>query len=145
MMEARAIAEIELPALVRVRGAWFYLLATHGELILDYAGYDPTYDPAAWEDSFRGDLLTVLPSDGFRFLDALSASVYPIGVIRDFVRLNGERAQPVAVVDFDTARFVSSFYDQALETLCGGSWNADFGEPLDEVPERMADMFRSDG
>lgn len=143
-MEPRSIAEIELPALVRVGGTWFYLLATHGELILDYAAYDPSYDPTAWEDPFRGDLLTVLPSDGFQFLEALRDGVFPLEAIRQFVDLNGGRARPVVVIDFDDAKFVSSFYDQALETLCGGSWAAEFGDPLAEVPDWVSAMFKID-
>jgi len=144
-MDPRPIAEVELPALVRVRGAWFYLLATHGELILDYAGYDPSYDPDAWADPFRGDLLTVLPSDGFRFLNALQEAVFPVETIPRFVDLNGPRARPVAVIDFDAARFVSSVYDQALETLCGGSWDGEFGDPLTEIPEPISAVFKADG
>lgn len=142
-MEPRSLNEIELPSLVRVRGAWFYLLASHGELILDYAAYDPSYDPGEWEKTFRGDLLTVLPSDGFRFLSALETAVFAVETIPGFVELNEARARPVVVINFDAGRFVSSFYDQALETLCGRPWNAELGDPLVEVPELISDMFET--
>lgn len=144
-MGARLIAEIELPAFVRVRGAWFYVLATHGELILDYAAYDPAYDPGAWDGSFRGNLLTVLPTQGFQFLSALQDMVFPMATVESFVELNGNSARPVVAIDFDSARFVSSFYDQALETLCGNPWRGLFGDPMNELPAAMAGLFVVDG
>ncbi len=143
-MEPRKIAEVELPAIVRVRGAWFVVLATHGELILDYQSYDPTYDPSQWEADPLGGLLRVEPRHGFRFLANLDERVFPIGAARGMVALNGERARPVVLVDFDTGIFVSSHYDQALETLCGEAWAGSFGDPLREIPAEIAAGFNPD-
>lgn len=140
-MTSRPLHDVEVAALARVRGAWFYLVATHGELILDYAAHDPSYDPSEWEQDPLGGLLQVRPKHGLRYLANLDDRVYPVEMIPDFVALNGDRAQPVATIDFDSASFVSSYYDQALETLCGDAWHGEFGDPLRKVPPSIRNAF----
>jgi hypothetical protein len=135
----RTIQDIELPGLVKTGGDWHYALGTVGEWILDYATYDPTYDPQQREPVFRRGLMRVTPSDGPQFLHALSDNEIALADLGDFVRLNStEESRPTVLVDFDSGRFVSSYYDFSLESHTGRGWAAVFGDPLDAAPSDIS-------
>jgi hypothetical protein len=136
MTRARTIESIELAALVRVRGSWFYVLATPGELVLDYPSYDPSYDPAY--TGYRGGLATVAPGDGFAFLAALDDVVFDIADRKAFCEMNGaQRSRPVVAIDFDNATYVSTYFDQAAEMYAGDGWTARFDDPLVLLPPEI--------
>jgi hypothetical protein len=142
-MTGRELIGIEEIGIVTIRGAWFLLAGTHAEFILDYAGYDPDYDPT--EDAeFRSGLGTVRPDDGFAYLSALKEQVFPISDIESFIERNdADRVEPIVLIDFDNARYISGFFDLPFEDHAGEGWDATYVEDLlDHVPETIARHWR---
>jgi hypothetical protein len=143
MTSTRRIQEMEIPGLVRLDGVWHYVLGTLAEWILDYPAYDPSYDQTQWSDLFRSGLLRVGLEDGSAFLSAMHSGEIPVEELDSFVAFNSqERSRPRVLVDFDAGSFMSSFYDVALEEYSGEDWQADFGDPLADVPDEIARWWR---
>lgn len=141
-MEARTLASIELPGLVSVRGAWFYVLGTIAEFVLDYPSYDPSYNPSEWDHEFRGGLLCVSPEDGFAYLAQLSEQAFGLSAMDGFIALNGPgRSRPVVLIDFDRKKYVSTYFDQPMQDHAGTGWVSEFAEPLGHAPTEVAQYW----
>ncbi len=144
MSSNRAIHHAEIPGVVCVKGEDFYLLGFSADWIFDYASYNPTDDPAGWDYTFRGGLLTVLPDHGFLFLEALKGAIVPAPQLKELIETNGlGRTHPQVAANFDQGKYVSSFYDQPWEDYAGEAWEARFGDPLDLVADEMALLWRT--
>lgn len=143
MSDARVIEDIEIPALICQRGAWFYALPTIAELILDYPAYDPSFDAEVVGNRFRGGLAVVGVTDGFAFLAALDSVVYPLASYGQFVAVNSESARPQVVVNFDEAQLTSGYFDRAIESQCGEGWTGVFADPLDVLPSSVLGVLSS--
>jgi hypothetical protein len=85
----------------------------------------------------------VTPDDGFAYLHAMREGVFPITDIESFIEHNdAERVQPIVLIDFDNAKFVSSFFDLPMEDHAGLGWDASYEDLLDHVPETIAAHWR---
>ncbi|MEL6984098.1 MAG: hypothetical protein AAFO29_16860 [Actinomycetota bacterium] len=141
-MTGRKLISIESTGLVTIRGAWYLVVGTHAHFILDYPGYDPSYDPVE-NATFRGGLAVVAPDDGFAYLHALRERVFPITDIESFIDANdAERIRPIVLIDFDNAAFVSSFFDLPMEDHAAPGWDASYEDLLDHVPDTIAAHWR---
>lgn len=143
-MTGRKLDSIEGTGLVTIQGAWFFVVGTDGEFILDMDSYDPTYDPTQWEHEFRGGLDVVTPDDGFAYLHAMREGVFPVSDIESFIDANdAERVRPIVLIDFDNAKFVSSFFDLPFEDHAGDGWDATYVEDLlAHLPDTIAAHWR---
>ena len=131
---------IDFAALVVVDGHCFYVVATPGELIMDYPAYDPSFDTDDPEYVFRNGLHVVGPSDGHRFLESLGRSPHRIDELGPILSEYGpDRTRPIVLIDFDNATFTSSFFDQALEDEVGAGWTGSYADPMQHAsPELQA-------
>ena len=128
--------------MVRVRGAWFYAIGATATFILDYPAYDPSYVPGRYGVVFRDGLDVVTPADGFRFLHALGDGVAAFDEIRDVVAMHGlSRTRPQFLIDFDSALFVSAFFDQALEDEAGPGWSSSYTDPMEAAPAEFQEIW----
>lgn len=142
---SRELHSIEGTGLVTIRGAWFFVVGTDAEFILDYPSYDPRYDPVE-DANFRRGLAVVRPQDGFTYLQAMNDDgVYPIDDIPSFIDQHGaERVQPIVLIDFDNARFVSTFFDLPLEDHAGTGWESTYEDLFNYVPHHIAAHWTHD-
>lgn len=132
------ITSIDHPAIVQVRGAWFYVIGTTADFIMDYPSYDPTYFPGRGGIVFRGGLDVVSPTDGFQYLAALAEGVASIADVGTIVEKYGpDRTRPQFLIDFDNAMFISAFFDQALEDEVGPGWTGSYTDPLASAPAEL--------
>ncbi len=137
-MTGHELLSIEGAGLVTIRGAWFFVIGTDAEFILDYPSYDPEYDPVD-DASFRGGLAVVRPQDGFAYLQAMNDRVFAIDDINSFIEQQGaERVQPIVLIDFDHARFVSTFFVLPLEDHAGTDWESAYDDLFNYVPDHIA-------
>ena len=129
------IRSIDHPGIVKVQHAWFYVIGTTADFILDYPSYDPTYDPNQRPVPFRDGLLVVTPDDGFRYLHALREGVVPIDSLDELVAEYGpDRTRPQFLIDFDSATFASAFFDQTLEDEVAPGWTGSYSDPMAACP-----------
>jgi len=130
---------IEMAGLVRVRGAWFYVLGTTAEFVPDCPRYDPTFDPTQWDYEFRDGLMTVHLDDAYAYLHALRDRVFPVEDIPSLVAENGiDASRPVVLINFDRALFVSTFFQLPLEDHVSEEWSTHFDDLFDFAPDHIA-------
>ena len=122
--------------LVHCNDEWFLVMGFVADFILDYASYDPTYSPDDYV--FRDGLVVVTPNDGLQYLAALrSRSVARPEFAALLERYGPDRTRPIALIDFDNALFVSSFFDQALEDEVGDGWTGSYSDPMAAAPAEL--------
>ena len=136
------IRSIDHPALVTIKNAWFYVLGTTADFILDYPSYDPNYDPSTRPVPFRAGLMVVTPQDGFLYLSAFEERVFAIGDLGPLIDEYGlDRTRPQFLVDFDNATFTSAFFDQALEGEVGEGWSSSYSDPIAASPPHVQSIW----
>lgn len=115
-------------AVVRCGGTFFLVLATVGELILDYARYDPEFSRSGDTRIFRNGLLSVTSENAPEYLSALRAQPIQSG---DMEQVLSGRTQPdlMAFIDFDARLYVHSYGDLPLERYVPRRWHGALGDP----------------
>ena len=136
------IDSIDHPGLVTVRSAWFFVVGTTADFILDYPAYDPSCFPGRHGVTFRDGLDVVTPADGFRYLAALGAGVIGIDQVGSVIDEYGlDRTRPRFLIDFDKATFTSAFFDQALEGEVGEGWSSSYSDPIAASPPHVQSIW----
>ena len=124
MTDLELLKAVQLGAVVRHVGKWWYVLLYPGEMILDYASYNPESVERGLPSDFRGGIAVITCADGQRFLDALPGQVFEIDQIPRFMAVHAELAIPEIAIDFDNCVYVNGYFDRAYEDLAGaGIWN----------------------
>lgn len=142
-MNNKELQQDELLGAVRLGSKWRYFAGTLAEWILDYASYDPDYDPANWTYIYRNNLLRVDETLANEFCDAMKEHEFIPEDIRHLVDKKGADKIPLAIViDFDNLVFINGFYDLALEEYAPKWWTNYFGNPYEYVPPEVRDIWR---
>lgn len=141
-MNNKDLQQDELLGAVRLESKWHYFAGTIAEWILDYASYDPGYDPTQWTYVYRDNLLRVDETLAKEFCTAMKDHEFLPNDIRQLVGEKGADKVPlIVVIDFDNQVFVNGFYDIALEDYAPKWWNKIFGNPYDYVPPEVKSLW----
>ena len=121
----------EWTAIARRRGEFFALTGVLADFILDYQRYDPAIRTDPYRVHFRGGLLTATSENAAEFLHALGARRLPADELRSI--LGSSTPDLLAFIDFDTRRYVHSYYDLPLEDYVPTGWRGRLGDPREEL------------
>ena len=133
----------DLVGVVKFNGAWRFFGGTVAEWILDYASYDPGFDPSRHDTVFRSNLLTVDESHADQFLVAMAPYELDPSSLERFIRANGSRAWPLSVmVDFDDRLYVNGFAEISLQDYLPPGWRGVEGSPLAYMPAEIRRIWR---
>lgn len=116
------------------RGSTYALTGTIGDFILDMKAYDPT--SAGGGATFRLGVLTVDNDNAVLFLRALNAQQMPSG--EAVARAKELGSDLIAYIDFDSRRFVHSYYDLPLEDYVPKGWRGSLGDPVEALTHRIS-------
>jgi hypothetical protein len=111
----------------------YAITGTLAEFILDYAAYDPTFSREPDAASFRGGVLTVTQLNVPQFLRAMKARPLTPQEATSWSDSTGAGPDVLAFIDFDSRRFVHSYYDLPLEQYVPKGWHAALGNPHEEI------------
>ena len=132
----------DLIGAVKLHDEWHLYAGSLAEWILDYASYDPAFNPAKSKVVFRNNLLRVDASNADAFCKALQAlELFPNDMVQ--LRAAGElHNYPLVVaVDFDTRTFVNGFTEIPIHQYTLKGWNAFEGDPLKFVPKDIQTLW----
>jgi hypothetical protein len=112
---------------------------------LDYASYDPAFDPARSRAVFRGNLLLVDKGNADRFLEAMAPFELQAPELARFLRKDGPSNWPLSVfVDFDGRFYVNGFTEIPIHEYLPPGWRGVEGSPLDFAPETIRHVWLAD-
>lgn len=119
----------------------FYLMPI-AYWILNYAKYDPKYNPDDWDDDiiFRDNILNVEDSMIEPFIKSIE--VDKIGI--ESINISDYNLMNVFLfyIDFDTKTFISYFDDIDIEEyLPDENWIGKFDNPLNYLPKKLISKF----
>jgi hypothetical protein len=109
----------DLLGAVMCKNYWRIFLGSVAEWILDYATYDPTFDPSEWTEVFRNNLLRVDETLAEQNCSAMQPyELTPVDV-KKLLREQGANYFPLAVViDFDKKVVVNGFFRDTHTCVC---------------------------
>jgi len=115
----------------------FYLMPI-AYWILNYAKYDPEYNPSDWEEGivFRDDILNVNDINIEPFIESIKVDNIDV----DLVNFNDYNFEQIFLffVDFDSKTFISYFDDIEIEEyLPDEKWVGKFENPISYLPKEM--------
>jgi len=144
------LADVESESLligaVKWRSRWRYFAGTLGEWTLDYPAYDPSYQPAPGDRSFRGGLLRVDQTNADQFCEVMRPYELRPEEIRSWVKERGAVNVPLMmVVDFDERKFVDGYHEAFVpkSEYVPAGWQGIDGDPYDHVPPEVSDLWRA--
>jgi hypothetical protein len=114
------------------QGAVYTLLGVLVDFMPDYQAYDPEGSATEEAREFREGVLTLSVEAAPRFLRALNAKL----LTRDqaeFLASKTDEPELTFFVDFDSRRFVHSYFDLAFEDYCPRGWKCLLGRPQEEL------------
>lgn len=142
-MSTKELDYDELIGAVKHKSQWRFFAGTIAEWNLDYASYDPGYDPSKSSYLFRGGLLTVDETKADAFCIAMSEHELSHDDVRSLVAEKGAEKVPLTVVvNFDEKLFVNGFYDLAIEEYVPTGWRGVFDDPLKYVPDEVRAIWQ---
>jgi hypothetical protein len=115
----------------------FYLMPI-AYWVLNYAKYDPEYNPSDWEEGivFRDDILNVNDSNIEPFIESIKVDEIDV----DSVNFNDYNFEDIFLffVDFDSKTFISYFDDIEIEEyLPDENWIGKFENPISYLPKEL--------
>lgn len=132
----------DLIGVTRYNSRWRLFAGTVAEWILDYATYDPGFDPSGSETVFRGNLLTVNEENVDQFHDAMEPYELQPSELELFMQKVGRYNWPLTVVvDFDNQFYVNGFSEISLHEYLPPGWKGIEGPPLDFVPAEIRQIW----
>lgn len=121
---------------------WQFFAGTVAEWILDYATYDPSFDPDKSSVTFRGNLLQVDESNAAQFCEAMKPYELTTLDLQQLVEEEGANNWPLTiVVDFTRRTYVNGFSEIPLHKYIPNTWKGHEGNPLDYVPEDIRSLW----
>ncbi len=121
----------EWTGIARRGGEFFALTGILPEFILDYKSYDPASQTEPRGAAFRDGVMTVTTENGDGFVRALKGRRLSISELRRIV--DSSTPDLLALIDFDTRRYVHSYYDLPLEDYVPSGWRGRLGDPREEL------------
>ncbi|MFN6559704.1 MAG: hypothetical protein RMY28_007840 [Nostoc sp. ChiSLP01] len=128
----------DLIGAVKFNSKWRFFCGTIAEWILDYASYDPGFDPSKSDVVFRNNLLKVDETNTVHFLKAMEPYELFAKDIQQLIEEEGASNWPLTiVVDFDKKTYVNGFSEITLHQYVPTGWTGYEGNPLNYVPENI--------
>jgi hypothetical protein len=134
---------------VKLKSEWQVFHAVLYMWILDYAAYNPSYDPATSKYHWRQNLLRVSESNASEYCRAMT--VIPMGdvtnVIQEIQQRDGEIKyfQPplTFVVNFDECLFINGWWELIIpfHKLIPDSWKGLEDSPYKYVPDHLRKLW----
>ncbi|MBD2530317.1 hypothetical protein H6G97_12340 [Nostoc flagelliforme FACHB-838] len=128
----------DLIGAVKYNSKWRFFGGTVAEWILDYASYDPDFDPSKSDVVFRNNLLKVDETNAVHFLKAMEPYELLVTDLQQLIKQEGANNWPLTtVVDFDKKTYVNGFSEIPLHQYVPTGWTGYEGYTLDYVPENI--------
>ena len=127
---------------VKYKNDYSFYLMPIAYWILNYAKYDPAYNPDDWKDGivFRDDILNVNDDNIGRFIQAIQVDKIDINALN--VKDYDLKDVFLFYIDFDSKLFVSFFDDISVEEyLPDETWTGKFDNPIKYLPKELADSL----
>lgn len=132
----------DLIGVTRHGSRWRIFAGTVAEWILDYASYDPGFDPSRSEVMFRGNLLVVSEQNADQFHAAMEPYELQPSELEAFVHQVGRYNWPLSmVVSFDDKLYVNGFSEIPLHEYLPPGWSGIEGQPIDFVPPEIRQIW----
>jgi len=122
-------------------GFKFYLMPI-AYWILNYAKYDPAYNPNDWKDGdvFRDNILCVDDDNIEQFIQSIEVDRIDLSAINS--KQYNFNDIFCFFIDFDSKTFVNYFDDiEVEEYLPNEQWVGEFNDPMKYLPIELQDKF----
>jgi hypothetical protein len=141
-MDLKDLDPDDLLGAVKHEGQWRFFAGTVAEWILDYASYDPYFDPAQTDVVFRDNLLRVDESNAAQFVKAMAPHEISPAQLSELTRRDGPTNWPLSVlIDFDEALYVNGFSEIPLHEYVPPGWTAKEDFPLRYLPDALRSLW----
>ncbi|MDH7463536.1 hypothetical protein QEG73_19705 [Chitinophagaceae bacterium 26-R-25] len=125
---------------VKYKGNFTFYLMPIAYWILNYAKYDPAYNPNDWNDVFRDNILNVDDDKIELFINSIDTD--KIDIVLGDVKEHKLQDIFLFFIDFDLKLFISYFDDISIEEyLPDNTWTGRFDNPVGYLPESLQSDF----
>ena len=131
----------KLIAAIKYRGAWYFLLGTIGELILDYKRYDPEFNPREHPGIYRGDILTLDESNAARFLEVMNEHRLSMEQLLQYKDEYPDFPVVDVLIDFDEKFYSNGYAELPLEDYVPKGWKSEVSEPRKHLPPELRSLL----
>ena len=115
------------------QGKLYLITGILADFILDYRAYDPEYCAKNASADFRDGILTVTVDNIPQFLRALKARLLTTHEGRLLAESAVNEPELLAFIDFDSHRYIHSYYHLELEDYIPKKWRGALGNPRQEL------------
>ncbi len=132
----------DLIGAVKYKDRWRFFAGTVAEWVLDYALYDPGFDPLKSNIVFRNNLLRVDEKNAPQFFEAMEQYELLLVDIQQLVKEKGANNWPLTiVVDFDGKIYINGFTEIPLHKYIPIDWKGYEDYPINYVPDQIKDCW----
>lgn len=134
----------DLIGVVKLDSKWRIFSGTVAEWILDYASYDPMFDPSRSDVVFRDNLLSIDNSNATQFLEAMAPYELDASTLKQFIDQRGGHDWQLSIlIDFDRKLYINSFTEIPLHQYVPDKWIGLEDEAIKYAPFFIKEIWRN--
>lgn len=124
--------------LVLYRSKLMMYMAPSAWFVMDYPRYDPSITASRERSGdFRDGVLVVDDSTVEDYLKSMQEDAVSLDELQAYLPEKKESLQPIFLIDFDSHRYVSWFFDIDYEEYIPAGWEGVFDNPLNYLPDEV--------
>ena len=140
----KRLEENYLPGFIKYGEAYNLYLMPLAYWILNYAKYDPSFDPKEDGSGFRNGILNVPDGNIPSFIESINGDLINVD---DLIRESADYPDSTNIhlfIDFDAKLFINGMFDnvEPEEYLPDDRWQGKLGYPLDYLPYDLKQKFQ---
>lgn len=124
--------------LVFYKSTLMMYMAPSAWFVMDYAKYDPSITTSEERSGkFRDGVLLVDNSTVLAYLKSMQPDAISIDELQAELPNRKDSLQPTFLIDFDSHRYVSWYFDIDYEEYIPSGWEGVFDNPLSYLPDEV--------
>jgi hypothetical protein len=130
---------------VRYHGEYGLYLMPLAWWILNYAKYDPSFNPTEENSDFRKNILNVSDGEIDNFIQAIQEDRINLDDLMHALSASPENMNLSFFIDFDEKLFINGYFDnvEPEEYLPDDHWTGKLGYPIEYLPEDLKQVFKA--